>query len=319
MISDDIFYNALSKTVTSCDFPQLGEKISGKVRDCYVVKNKRVLISSDRLSAFDVVLSSIPFKGQLLNDLTAFWFKKTAHLIPNHVISRPHPNVFIARELNIVPFEIVVRGYLSGSAWRDYKGGKTVSGISLPPGLKKSEKFDTPILTPSTKAESGTHDTPVSRDEVLKSGSISENLWVQIEEIALTLFNFASQEVARNGLLLFDTKFEFGVRTLEDGTQELYLADEIFTQDCARYAISETYETRLSEGKDPDMLDKEFIRAWLMERGYMGEGTPPEFPDDFRVTVAKNYIAAYEMITGETFLPSNEDINIKAILQELTN
>jgi phosphoribosylaminoimidazole-succinocarboxamide synthase len=317
MISDDVLFTALAKTITESSFPQLGEKITGKVRDCYVVKDKRVLVSTDRLSAFDVVLSSVPFKGQLLNDLTSFWFEKTSDLIPNHVISRPHPNVFIAKELKIIPIEIVVRGYLSGSAWRDYQAGRDISGISLPGGLKKSEKLAFPLVTPSTKAASGSHDQPVSKEDILKEKIITEELWVQIEETALQLFYLASQEVSKTGLLLFDTKFEFGLLDLKDGTQELFLADEIFTQDCSRYAVAETYEKRLSEGRDPEMLDKEFIRSWLMERGYMGEGTPPEFPGEFRVEIARKYIAAYEIITGETFLPCNEEIQIDEILQDL--
>lgn len=317
MIDDEVLLKALQNTLKSSDFPILGQKIKGKVRDCYVKDGKRILISSDRLSAFDVVLSSIPFKGQLLNDLTSYWFEKTKHIIPNHIIKRPHPNVFISHELDILPFEVIVREYLSGSSWRDYSNGKNVSGIELPKGLKKSEKLPFPIITPSTKAESGSHDTPISRDEIISSGKISEDLWWKVEDAAIKLFNFASELVAKNGLILFDTKFEFGLKTLEDGTKELYLADEIFTQDCSRYAIRTTYEDRMAKGEDPEMLDKEFIRAWLMERGYMGEGSPPEFPDSFRAEVAKRYILAYEMITGEKFVPNLKHLDPKMLLNEI--
>jgi phosphoribosylaminoimidazole-succinocarboxamide synthase len=318
MISDENLLSALPHTIKETNFKSFGKKIQGKVRDCFVVNNKRILVSSDRFSAFDVVLTSIPFKGQILNDLASYWFKKTSPIIPNHVISRPHPNVFIGHELKIIPIEIIVRGHLSGSAWRDYKAGLPISGISLPSGMKKHEKFPIPIITPSTKAESGSHDRPISKEEILKSGIVSEELWTQVEESALQLFNFAAHEVSGRGLLLFDTKYEFGVLEMEDGTQELYLADEIHTQDCSRFCVQDTFEERLSEGKEPEMLDKEYIRVWLMERGYMGEGTPPEFTDSFRVEIAKTYIRAYELITGNSFLPSDEPIEEKKIQTALS-
>jgi phosphoribosylaminoimidazole-succinocarboxamide synthase len=313
MISDDLLHSALPHTNRETNFTSFGKKIRGKVRDCFVVNDKRILVSSDRLSAFDVVLTSIPFKGQILNDLASYWFKKTSPIIPNHVISRPHPNVFIGHELKIIPIEVIVRGHLSGSAWRDYDSGLAISGLRLPSGMKKYDKFPTPIITPSTKEESGNHDRPISKEEILKSGIVSEDLWIQVEESALQLFNFASQEVSSRGLLLFDTKYEFGLLEMEDGTQELYLADEIHTQDCSRFCVMDTFEKRISEGKKPEMLDKEFIREWLMEKGYMGEGTPPEFPDSFRVEIAKTYIKAFELITGDLFLPFDEPIDEKIL------
>ena len=309
----EVLKNALDSTIGEIELPALGNKIKGKVRDCYVIGDKRVLISSDRLSAFDVILSTIPFKGKLLNDLSAFWFEKTGHIVKNHIVARPHPNIFIGQEVKIVPIEVVVREYLAGSSYRDYLAGRSISGITLPEGLRKSQKLAEPILTPSTKAAQGEHDMPISEGEILASKIVPEAIWVEIKQKALDLFKFASTEVAKRGLILVDTKFEFGIKNYEDGSSEVILADEIFTQDCSRYWIAKTYEERLSNNQDPEMLDKEFIRRWLMDRGYMGEGTPPKFTDSFRVEVAEKYIEVYEIITGLKFEASNLSISEEVV------
>jgi phosphoribosylaminoimidazole-succinocarboxamide synthase len=298
----EVLTNALKSTIEEVDLPGLGVKINGKVRDCYVKGNKRVLVSSDRLSAFDVILTSIPFKGKILNDLAAFWFEKTKHIVKNHLISRPHPNVFIAEEVEIIPIEVVVRGYLAGSAFRDYQAGKDISGVKVPKGMKKSEKFPAPIVTPSTKAAQGDHDMPISEAEILSKNIVAEEIWNQVRTTALKLFNFASEEVQKRGLILVDTKYEFGLKKGVSGAPEIILADEIHTQDSSRYWLLDTYEEMLSVGEDPEMFDKEFVRKWLIQSGYMGDGTPPKFTDAFRVQIAQKYIEAYEIITGEKFV-----------------
>jgi phosphoribosylaminoimidazole-succinocarboxamide synthase len=298
----EILTTALKNTIQEVDLPGLGVKINGKVRDCYVRGTKRVLVSSDRLSAFDVILTTIPYKGKILNDLAAFWFEKTKHIVKNHLISRPHPNIFIGEEVEIIPIEVVVRGYLAGSAFRDYQAGKDISGIKIPSGMKKSEKFSEPLVTPSTKAIQGEHDMPISEAEIISSKIVPENIWNDVRTIALKLFNFGSNEVRKRGLILVDTKYEFGIKKYPDGTSEIILADEVHTQDSSRFWQLDTYEEMLSIGEDPEMLDKEFVRKWLIQSGYMGDGTPPKFTDAFRVQIAQRYIEAFEIITGEKFV-----------------
>lgn len=304
---------ALDQTKETIELDCFGPKIKGKVRDCYVVGDKRILISSDRLSAFDVILTTIPYKGKILNDLAAFWFEKTKHIAKNHLIARPHPNVFIGEEVKIIPIEVVVRQYLAGSAYRDYVAGRDVSGVKLPEGLKKSAKFEQPIITPSTKAEQGDHDAPISESELLEKKIVPAEVWNLVRETALKLFAYASAEVAKRGLILVDTKYEFGLKTKSDGSQELVLADEVHTQDCSRFWLSETYQAKFLVGEDPEMLDKEFVRRRLISQGYMGEGSPPEFSDEFRIEIAEKYIEAYEMITGLDFDFSTQLIDEKVV------
>jgi phosphoribosylaminoimidazole-succinocarboxamide synthase len=289
------------------------KKIEGKVRDCFLMGNKRLLIATDRLSAFDVVLTTIPFKGQVLTQMARYWFEKTAHIIPNHIISYPHPNVMLTQEVEILPIEVVVRGYLTGSAWRDYQAGKQVSGIELPEGMKKSQKFSTPLITPSTKAERGKHDLPISEQDIIDQKIVPTDIWQQTRTKALELFNYGSKEAAKQGLILVDTKYEFGILKNEN---KLILADEIHTPDSSRFWIAETYQELFSKEQDPEMLDKEFVRRELISLGYMGEGTPPELSDDFRTETALRYIQAYEKITGKKFEPSVGNIE-KSILESI--
>ncbi|MCB0324398.1 MAG: phosphoribosylaminoimidazolesuccinocarboxamide synthase [Bdellovibrionales bacterium] len=301
MVPRDAIAKQLAFTLGAIDVPGLGGKYEGKVRDCYTVGDRRVLIASDRLSAFDVVLTTIPFKGRMLTELAAYWFEQTSHIIRNHVLEYPHPNVVITREVEIIPVEVIVRNYLAGSAWRDYEAGRAISGIELPKGMKKAQQLDSPLITPSTKAAKGSHDTPISSDEVVSSGLVEKSLWEEVCAAALQLFTFGSKKAAERGLLLVDTKFEFGVLRSGTGRAELLLADEVLTQDSSRYWIADSYQERFDAGEDPLMLDKEFVRRWLIERGYMGDGTPPTIPDDFRVDVSLRYMDAYEKITGSTF------------------
>jgi len=291
----------LAHPLDAVDVPGIGSKYEGKVRECYTIGDKRIIIASDRLSAFDVVLTTIPFKGSMLTQLAQYWFKLTEHLCENHVLDHPHPNVIVTREVEILPVEVIVRGYITGSAWRDYQSGKDVSGISIPKGMKKSQSFDGPILTPSTKAEKGLHDEPISSEEILSSGLVEKKLWEEVCETATSLFKFGTEKAKERGLILVDTKYEFGILKDASGGQRLILADEIHTQDSSRYWMANSYQDRFENGEEPMMLDKEFVRGWLLERGYKGDGTPPEIPEDFRVDTSIRYMKAYEKITGQSF------------------
>ena len=299
-ITDEQIRAQIPHAVDSTDFPALGRRYQGKVRDSYIQGDKRVLIASDRISAFDRVLTTIPFKGEVLTRLASFWFGLTSEIIPNHVLSEPDPQVIVGRELKIVPVEVVMRGYLTGSAWRDYEAGRAVSGITLQKGLKKNQKFPEPILTPSTKEEKG-HDQPISTEEVISRGLCSKEVWAKIEKAARGLFIAGTAHAVSRGMLFVDTKYEFGIAP--DGS--LMLADEIHTPDSSRYWYAATYAERFAEGKDPEALDKEFVRRWLMERGWMGEGEAPKFDDDFKVKIARRYIATFEELTG---LPFKADV-----------
>jgi phosphoribosylaminoimidazole-succinocarboxamide synthase len=301
MLTKEAITEQLKYTLNSTNLPHLGKKLEGKVRDCYVLGDKRVIIASDRLSAFDVVLTTIPFKGQMLTQMASYWFAATKHIVPNHVLSQPHPNVLLTQEVEILPIEVVVRGYLAGSAWRDYQAGKSISGIALPAGMKRSQRLEKPVITPSTKAERGIHDEPISSEDIVRKRIVAESLWDQVCETALKLFHFGTEKAAERGLILVDTKYEFGVAKDAAGQTKLVLADEIHTQDSSRYWMSDSYQQCFENDEDPVMLDKEFVRRWLIEQGYMGEGRAPAFTDDFRIDTAIRYMQAYEKITGQEF------------------
>lgn len=286
----------LSFVLNREEFTLPGERYSGKVRDSYRLGDRRLLITSDRLSCFDVIVTTIPFKGQVLNQLAVDWFKKTSDIVQNHLLDVPHPNVMLVQNCEILPIEVVMRGYLTGSAWRDYQAGNAISGIQLPPGMKKSQKFEKPLLTPSTKAPSGSHDLPISEHEIVKTGIVSERIWGEVREISLNLFMFATQQVANRGLILVDTKYEFG---LLNG--KVVLADEVHTLDSSRYWKKDSYQAALDSGKDPANLDKEPTRQWLLSNGYQGNGPIPKFSDQHRVAIARHYISSFEQITGQTF------------------
>jgi phosphoribosylaminoimidazole-succinocarboxamide synthase len=279
---------------TALDF--LGQRYQGKVRDNYIKGDTRFLITTDRLSCFDVVVTTIPFKGQALTQMAAKWFKRAEAIIPNHVIAVPDPNVIVAKNCEILPVEIIVRGYLAGSAWRDYEAGKDISGVKLPAGLKMSQQLPEVIVTPSTKAPKGSHDMPISEAEISRSGIVNPAIWAQAKESALALFKLGSEYAAKQGLILVDTKYEFG---LLNG--KLILADEIHTMDSSRYWLAESYTERFQQGQTPQMLDKEPTRQWLLSQGYKGEGAIPEFTEDHRVSIAEHYISSFEKIMGEPF------------------
>jgi phosphoribosylaminoimidazole-succinocarboxamide synthase len=308
MISDDILRAQLKRTVDASDFPTLGTKYEGKVRDNYTKDGQRIIIVSDRLSAFDVVLCTIPFKGQVLNQLAAHWFDETKAIAPNHVIDVPDPVVTRAIECQPLPVEMVVRGYLTGvtktSIWRNYEAGlRTFGGETLPDGMKKNTRLPKALITPTTKAEKGGHDENVTPSELAARGLIDHETFVQLSKMCLELFAFGQKRAAERGLILVDTKYELG-RT-PDG--RIVFIDEIHTPDSSRYWYADDYEQRLAKGEEPRSLDKEYVRRWYVDQGYNGSGTPPAIPDDVRVEAAKRYIAAYEQVTGKTFVPDTDE------------
>jgi len=281
----------------------LGERYKGKVRENFYMGDEIIMVTTDRVSAFDHVLGTIPFKGQILTEIANFWFEKTKHIAPNHIISSPDPQVLVARRAETLPVEVIVRGYITGSLWREYEQGINGQyGFLLPEGLKKDQKFDTPILTPSTKAEYGMHDEPIARKDIV-SGLVDEKIYAQAEVYALKLFAAGQEWASKQGLILVDTKYEFGM--VDD---ELIVIDEIHTPDSSRYWIASEYEKRFNEGKNQNMLDKENIRQWLIERGFSGEGTPPVLTDEIRVTLAERYIELYTQLTGNEFHPLLGDV-----------
>ena len=293
----------LPYTLDVFESEDLGEHYKGKVRENFYMDDEIIMVTTDRVSAFDHVLGTIPFKGQILTEIANFWFEKTKHIAPNHIISSPDPQVLVAKKAETIPVEVIVRGYITGSLWREYEQGINGQyGFLLPNGLKKDQKFDTPILTPSTKAEYGMHDEPIARKDII-SGLVDEEIYAQAEVYALKLFATGQEWASKQGLILVDTKYEFGM--VDD---ELIVIDEIHTPDSSRYWIASEYEKRFNERKNQNMLDKENIRQWLIERGFSGEGTPPVLTDEIRVTLAERYIELYTQLTGNEFHPLLGDV-----------
>lgn len=285
--------HVMPKALEETNFSWLGKRYVGKVRDSYVRDGKRVLIATDRLSAFDKIITTVPGKGQVLTQLAKYWFDRCSSIVEHHVIAVPDPCVMIGREVSIVPVEVVVRGYVAGSAWRDYVAGRPVSGVTLPAGLREFQKLEQPILTPSTKEEFGKHDLPISESEIVARGIVNAQLWDQIRETALSLFKLGTKELEGRGLLFADTKYEFGIL---DG--RLVLADEIHTLDSSRFWVAESYDALLKEGSSPEMLDKEPIRRWLMARNFKGDGEIPTIPDEYRLELMQHYTSSFHRITG---------------------
>lgn len=306
-IDPELLRAQCGRTLERTDFSGLGVKHEGKVRDSYVRDGRRTIVVTDRISAFDRVLGTIPFKGQVLNQIAAFWFEKTRAVAPNHVLSVPDPNVTVGRECQLLPIEFVVRGYLTGvtgtSIWTAYARGERVyCGHRLPEGLRRHERLPRPLLTPTTKAEQGAHDELTSRDEAIASGVLSAELYDRAEAMVLRLFAEGQQWAEKQGLILVDTKYELGL----DPEGRLTVVDEIHTPDSSRYWYLDSYERAMSEGSDPKAMDKEYVRRWLAERGYRGEGAPPPLPDDVRCEAARRYVETFERITGEAFVPDVE-------------
>ena len=294
-MADPVLSEQLGHTLAETRLDALGERYRGKVRDVYRQRDRLFLVATDRLSAFDRVLTTIPFKGEVLNRIAQFWFDKTAALVPNHVLDVPDPNVTVARATKPYPVEVVVRGYLTGSLWRDVqKGAHTAYGLDIAPDTKKDAAFPEPILTPSTKAPVGEHDEPLSEAEVVRRGIVSARDWGRIREAALALFRAGQAWCRTRGLLLVDTKYEFG--TVGDA---LYVIDEMHTPDSSRFWRAGSYAERFASGADQVMLDKETVRQWLIrEKNFSGHGPIPTIPESVRIQTAELYLRAYGEITG---------------------
>lgn len=286
--------------LTATDF-NFGQKYQGKVRDTYDLGDKLVLITTDRQSAFDRVIAAVPYKGQVLNLTSAWWFEQTAHLVPNHLIAVPDPNVMIAKKCQVFPIEFVVRGYITGttstSLWTQYnKGVRHYCGINFPEGLRKNQRLDTPVLTPTTKDKE--HDRPISPKEIVSEGWMSQADWDTASAMALKLFNFGMEVAAKHGLILVDTKYEFG----KDADGNIVLVDEIHTPDSSRYWLASSYASRFAEAKEPENIDKEFLRLWFVDKcDPYKDAVLPEAPKELIATLAARYIQLYEMITGKNF------------------
>jgi phosphoribosylaminoimidazole-succinocarboxamide synthase len=266
------------------------------------------LVATDRLSCFDRILTTIPFKGQVLTGVSSFWFNRVKGDIPTHFIDQIDPCVMMVKGADVIPFEVVVRGYLAGSAWRAYKAGLRVPGLELPIGLSEFDKLPCPVVTPSTKEFDGGHDTPVSREQIISSGIISKAEWDWIEKTALELFSEGQLFARSRGLILADTKYEFG--RIGD---KIILIDEIHTLDSSRYWEISSFDNLREQGGAPRMLDKEPIRRWLMDHGYHGEGEPPLIPDRERLAISHHYVSAYERLTGERLSPDRSDPLIRIV------
>ena len=308
------------------DLPSLGLKQQGKVRDIYNRPGKRILITTDRISAFDRVLGYIPYKGQVLNQLSAFWFKKTKDIVANHLISLPHPNVAVVKEAKPYPVEMVVRGYISGvtntSIWGSYeKGERMIYGIKFPDGLRKNQKLPYPIVTPTTKAKHGGHDQRLTEKEILDKKLLSRKVWEEMKDASIKLYMRGNDICRKKGLILVDTKYEFG-----EYNGKLMLIDELHTPDSSRFWTKESYnrifntdkrseapnrrssDARMQTSKggksgsgEPENFDKEFFRIWYVKQGYKGDGKPPKMSTELQLKTAVRYMKIYEMITGKSF------------------
>lgn len=305
-------------TKTQFNFPGQTKVYYGKVRDVYTINDKYlVMIASDRISAFDVILPRpIPFKGQVLNKTATEFLQLTKHICPNWFISAPAPNVAIGYKCNPYRVEMVIRGYLTGHAWREYSSGKRLlCGVEMPDGLKENDPFPVPIITPATKAEEG-HDMDISREEIIAQGIIPEAEYIQLEKYTRALYDFGVQYAAKQGLILVDTKYEFG-----NLNGEILLIDEIHTPDSSRYFYLDTYQNNQQKGLPQQHLSKEFVREWLIENNFMGkEGQQvPEMLDEFVETVSKRYIHLYEKVTGKSFVKERTEDIETSIVNELNN
>ncbi len=319
---EEAIRHQLDSTIGETNFTGAGELYRGKVRDVYRASTASgdalCLVTTDRISAFDHILrQQIPFKGQLLNRTASFFFERTKDIAPNHLVAVPDPNVTMAVSCTPVPVEFVVRGYLAGHAWREYRAGRrSVSGVALPDGLKESSRLPRPVLTPATKAETG-HDEDISREEIVARGLLTRDAFDELENIALALFARGTEMSEARGLLLVDTKYEFG--RAPDGA--FLLIDEVHTPDSSRYYYTDGYEERLRSGLPQKQLSKEFVREWLMEQGFRGKPGQdlPDLPDDFRVQVAARYIELYEAVTGLAFEPDTHPDPVERIRQAVTS
>ncbi len=312
-------------TLTKTDFEFKGQKsvYHGKVRDVYDINDKYlVMVATDRISAFDVILpEGIPYKGQVLNQIAAYFLDATRDIVPNWKVAVPDPMVTVGLKCEPLKLEMIVRGYLAGSAWRDYEAGaREICGVKLPEGMRENQRFPEPIITPTTKADEG-HDMNISRDEIIRQGIVAEDVYEQVEKYALALFKRGQEMAAERGLILVDTKYEFG---LLDG--KVILIDEIHTPDSSRYFYADGYEERFEKGEAQRQLSKEFVRQWLIANGFMGKAGQkvPEMTPEYCNEVSQRYIELYEHITGRKFepgdttdLPARINANVSSCLATL--
>jgi phosphoribosylaminoimidazole-succinocarboxamide synthase len=301
MITKDLIEKNIDNCLSDTSFLDLPNRKKGKVRDTFDLGDKLLLITTDRQSAFDRILASIPFKGQVLNQVSSFWFDNTKDIVPNAVISIPDPNVTVAKKCKVFPVDLVVRGYLTGStdtsAWTLYsKGSRNICGNLLPDGMQKNQKFDKPILTPTTKSD--VHDESISAHDIVFRGIIEKGTWQKLERIVFSLFQRGTVIAEQNGLILVDTKYELGM----DSNGNVLLIDEIHTPDSSRYWLKESYQQKIKNNEEPDNIDKEFLRLWFKDHcdPYKDEILPPA-PKELVVELSSRYIKLYEMITGMEF------------------
>lgn len=292
--------DALSFCLTETNF-SFGKKYQGKVRDTYDLGDKLILVTTDRQSAFDRLLASVPYKGQVLNLTSAWWFEQTAHIVPNHLLAVPDPNVTIAKKCRVFPIEFVVRGYITGTTstalWTQYqKGVRDYCGIHFPEGLRKNQRLEKPVLTPTTKDKD--HDRPISPKEIVSEGWMTQEEWDEASAAALKLFHYGMEVAEKHGLILVDTKYEFG----RDADGRIVIVDEMHTPDSSRYWLANSYDERLAQGKEPENIDKEFLRLWFVDHcDPYNDKVLPTAPSELIVTLASRYIQLYEMITGKKF------------------
>ncbi len=299
----------LANCLTDATFPELPNHTGGKVRESYDLPDgRRVMIATDRQSAFDHVLAAVPYKGQVLNQTAGFWFERTADLCPNHVLDMPDPNVVIGRRLDMLPIEMVVRDYMTGSTetsiWPMYeRGERMLYGHQFPDGLSKNQKLPGTILTPTTKAVQGEHDAPITAAEIIRQELLTKEQWKEVANLSLAVFSRGREIAAQNGLILVDTKYEFGL----DTAGRMTLADEIHTPDSSRFWIADSYEARLAAGQEPESLDKEFLRLWIAERCDPYKDPIPEIPSETLIEFSGKYVKLYEQVTGRSFEPPSDD------------
>ncbi|MDO8487332.1 MAG: phosphoribosylaminoimidazolesuccinocarboxamide synthase [Candidatus Curtissbacteria bacterium] len=303
MIDKRLVIKNIPNAIDTINIPKLGKRNSGKVRDWYTKDNLRILIATDRISAFDRVLGTVPFRGAVLNLLSKFWFEKTRDIVQNHMIGTIDPNVMLVSECQALPVEVIVRGYITGvthtSLWRKYsEGERVIYGIKFPEGLVKNQKLKKPVITPTTRATApGGHDEPITAKEIIKQKLVSPKIWNQIEKVAIKLFERGTRIADKGGFVLADTKYEFGL----DKNGKLILIDEIHTPDSSRFWLKSTYRQKFKKGEEVENYDKEVMRIWFADQGYTGQGKPPKLSAEVVTKVAGRYMEVYEKLTGEEF------------------
>ena len=308
----------IGNCLTDAEYPELPGFSRNKVRDTYKLPNRRrLLIATDRQSAFDQVLAAVPYKGQVLTQTARYWFDATADVCPNHVISYPDPNVVMVKDLDMLPIEMVVRAYLTGStntsAWQMYdRGERRLYGHDLPDGLRKNQKLPAPIITPTTKPAQGEHDTPITASEAVEYGLVTAEQWNELADKSLALFARGQELAAEKGLILVDTKYEFGL----DENGNIVVADEIHTPDSSRYWIADTYPDRFEAGEEPESLDKEFLRLWIVEQCNPYKDPIPEIPAEILLEFSNKYIALFEQVTGTEFEKADPSVAVRRRIRD---